>query len=100
MKIISGTVLVYSTKVILKCPKSTKKLKYDLHISERFLFFLSFWCWKRRGHGLKTHLRKRKLSVKLVRQLMTNFQLLSNDVKPTDSIRSDEIKAKEKVFNF
>lgn len=31
---------------------------------------------------------------------MTNFQLLSNDVKPTDSIRSDEIKAKEKVFNF
>lgn len=26
---------------------------------------------------------------------MTNFQLFSNDVKPTDSVRSEEIKARE-----
>lgn len=87
--------MVYNTKVILKCPKSTKRLKYDLNISERSLFFF-FWYWEERGHALNTHQRKRKLSEKFVGQLITKFQLLSNDVKLTDSIRSDEIKAKEK----
>lgn len=44
---------------------------------------------------LNTHLKKRRLSEKFFGPLITQ-QLLSNNVNTTDSIRSDEITAKEK----